>query len=135
MKCIKVTTLDNRNYYTSYSNIKKIKKIKLLIKNYKSVILKNQRLLKSELLIKAICSGTLLERSTINKNVSKQIKNFIENSFEKNKTLNFLELKKKFSKYNIKNINLYNHLNQIKKIYKKSGREIKRIKTGIFELN
>jgi len=135
MKCIKITTLDDRVYYTAYNNIKNIKKLKIIIKNYSIVKLKNQEIIKLEEIIKVICSPTLNQKNSINNSVSKKIKKFIKNSFEKNKTLNFLELKKKFSKYNIKNINLYNHLNQIKKLYKKAGREIKRTKIGMFELN
>jgi hypothetical protein len=135
MKCIKIKTFDNRIYYSQYSNIKKIKKFNFLIKNYKTVVFKDYNLLKIKNLIKAICSETLMQKNLINKNISDEIKEFIKNSFEKNKKLNFIELKNKFSKYNIKNINLYNHLNQIKKVYKKLGKEIKRTKTGVFELN
>jgi hypothetical protein len=135
MKCIKIKTFDNRVYYSQYSNIKKIKKFNFLIKSYKTIVFKNYNLLKLKILIKAICSETLMQKNLINKNISDEIKEFIKNSFEKNKKLNFIELKNKFSKYNIKNINLYNHLNQIKKMYKKLGKEIKRTKTGVFELN
>jgi hypothetical protein len=135
MRCIKILTLDDRIYYTNYSNIKNIKKLKIIIKNYRIVKYKNQEILKIEQIIKVICSHTLNQKNSINNNISNKIKNFIKDSFEKNKILNFIELKKKFSKYNIKNINLYNHLNQVKKIYKKAGKEIKRTKTGIFELN
>jgi hypothetical protein len=135
MKCIKIKTFDERVYYTNINNIEKIKKIKFLIKNKKIIIYKNYNLLKIKTLIKAICSETLIQKNTINKSLSEEIKKFIQNSFEKNRKLNFLDLKNKFSKYNIKNINLYNHLNQIKKIYKKLGKEIKRTKTGVFELD
>lgn len=137
-KCIKVKTFNNRIYYTEYKNIKNIKKIQnILIKNNKIVKYENQDILNINQLIKAICNHSYnpKEKNTIELDVSKRIKKFINKSFEKNKKLNFLELKKRFAKYNIKNINLYNHLNQIKKIYKKNGKEIKRTKSGIFELN
>lgn len=135
MKCIKIRTFDNRIYYSQYSNIKKIKKFNFLIKSYKTILFKNYNLLKIKSLIKAICSDTLIQKNLINKDISDEIKDFIKDSFEKNKKLNFIELKNKFSKYNIKNINLYNHLNQVKKTYKKLGKEIKRTKTGVFELS
>lgn len=135
MKCIKITTLDERNYYTSYNNIKNIKKLKIIIKKYRIVKLKDQEILNLNQIIKLICSYSLNQKNTIDDGVSNKIKSFIKDSFEKNKALNFMDLKRKFSKYNIKNINLYNHLNQIKKIYKKAGYNIKRTKTGFFELN
>jgi hypothetical protein len=133
MKCIKIITIDGRTYYTDFKYIKIIEKIKILIKNYKIIENKNQKIINIKNIIKLICSHTLQEKTLNNTNLSKEIKNYIKSSFEKKKTLNFLDLKKKFSKY--KNINLYNHLNQIKKIYKKNGIEIKRVKTGIFKLS
>jgi hypothetical protein len=135
MKCVKVKTFDDRIYYSKFSDIIKIKKFEFLIKSYKVINFKNYKLLSIKNLVKAICSEALIQKNIVNKNISKEIKEFIKNSFEKNKKLSFMELKNKFSKYNIKNINLYNHLNQIKKIYKKIGKEIKRTKIGVFELN
>lgn len=137
-KCVKILTFNNRIYYTKYKNIKNIKKLKnIIIKNYKIVKYKNQEILSMIQMVKAVCNHAYnsKEKSINEIDISKKIKTFINKSFETNKKLNFIELKKKFSKYNIKNINLYNHLNQIKKIYKKNGIEIKRTKTGIFELN
>lgn len=136
--CLKITTFDKRELYTNLKYYKKIKNFKnSLYFKISKVVYKKQSLLSLKNLSLAISDHTFNEskiKKKNNNNLSNDIKEYIVNSFEKNNFLNFNKLKNKFKDYDVTTANLYNYLNNIKKTYKKDGKEIKRIKTGIFKI-
>jgi|694.fasta_scaffold12311_21 hypothetical protein len=135
--CLKIKTFDNRNFYTDIKNYKKIISYKnCLYKQISKVRYEEQILLSLKNLAIAITDNTFNDKKIIKKNInlSNEIKNYIKDSFEKNSFLNFKNLKDKFKDCDVTTANLYNYLNNIKKIYKKDGKEIKRIKSGIFKI-
>lgn len=136
--CLKIITLDKRFFYTEIKNYKKISSSKNCIyKRVCKVLYKGQKLLSLKNLASALADHTFNDKKIkkkINNNLSNDIKEYIINSFEKNSFLNFNNLKNKFKDYDVTTANLYNYLNNVKKIYKKNGKEIKRIKSGIFKI-
>lgn len=135
--CLKIRTFDKRNIHTDIKNYKKIEQYKnCLYKQISKVKYNGQILLSLKNLAAAISDHTFNDKKIIkkNNNLSNEIKKYIMDSFEKNNFLNFKNLKNKFKDCDVTTANLYNYLNNIKKIYKKDGKEIKRIKSGIFKI-
>lgn len=135
--CLKIITFDKRSIYTDIKNYKKIISFKnCLYKQISKVKYNGQILLSFKNLAIAISDHTFNDKKIIkrNNNLSSEIKDYIINSFEKNNFLNFKNLKNKFKDSDVTTANLYNYLNNVKKIYKKDGKEIKRIKSGIFKI-
>jgi hypothetical protein len=135
--CLKIKTFDKRILYTNFKNYKKIILLKNIIyKQVSKVKYRRQVLLSLKNLALAITDQTFNDKKILkrNNNLSNDIKNYIIKSFEKDTFLNFNNLKNKFKDYDVTTANLYNYLNNIKKIYKKDGKEIKRIKSGIFKI-
>jgi hypothetical protein len=135
--CLKIKTFDNRSFYTDFKNYKKIKSYKnCLYKQLSRVKYNEQILLSLKNLATAIADNSFNDKKIIKKNInlSNEIKKYIIESFEKNNFLNFKNLKDKFKDCDVTTANLYNYLNNIKKVYKKDGKEIKRIQSGIFKI-
>lgn len=136
--CLKIMTLDKRFFYTEIKNYKKIINSKNCVyKRICKVLFRGQKLLSIKNLSVAIADHTFNDKKIKKKNndnLSNDIKEYIIDSFEKNNFLNFNNLKNKFKDYDVTTANLYNYLNNVKKIYKKDGKEIKRIKSGIFKI-
>lgn len=135
--CLRIKTFDERSIYTSFNNYSKIAKYKkILIKEISKVLFKEQKILSLKNLSSAVADHTFNDNkiSKKNDNLSDDIKTYIMKSFETNRFLNFNNLKDKFKDYDVTTANLYNYLNNIKKLYKKDGKEIKRIRSGIFKI-
>lgn len=136
--CLKITTFDKRELYTNFKNYKKICLFKNKIyEKLSKVRYKKQIILSIKSLSLAISDHTFdykKSKKKNNDNLSRDIKKYIIKSFEKNNLLNFNNLKNKFKDYDVTTANLYNYLNNVKKIYKKDGKEIKRVKSGIFKM-
>mgnify|MGYP003332997605 CR=1 FL=1 len=135
--CLKIKTFDKRNLFTLYKNKKLLSAYeRVLFSKMEKTKYNDQIILSVNKLTLAISDHSFNANSKIfnNKNVSNNIKSYINKSFEKNKILNFEKLKNKFEKYGITKANLYNYLNNVKKSYEKDGKKIKRIRSGIFKL-
>jgi hypothetical protein len=135
--CLRIKTFDGRSLYINFNNYSKIVKFKkILFKDLAKVVFKGQKILSFKNLSAAIADHTFNDRkiSKKNDNLSNDIKSYIMKSFEKDSFLNFNNLKNKFKDYDVTTANLYNYLNNIKKLYKKDGKEIKRIRSGIFKI-
>ena len=135
--CIKIRTFDKRNIFTLCSHYKELKEYeKVLFSKIEKTTYNNQVILSIKHILIALSDHTFNENKIFktNKNVSEDIKKYINKSFEKNKVLNFNKMKNKFEKYGVTKANLYNYLNNVKKLYQKDGKQIKRIKSGIFKL-
>ena len=135
--CIKIRTFDKRNIFTLCSHYKELKEYeKILFSKIEKIEYNNQVILSIKHILIALSDHTFNENKIFktNKNISENIKKYINKSFEQNKFLNFNKLKSKFEKYGVTKANLYNYLNNVKKIYQKDGKQIKRVKSGIFKL-
>jgi len=134
--CIKIKTFDERYLYVGPDDLKTIFVFKgIIFDSLRKVKFNDQKIININDLSIALSDHTFSHnRSKINDHLSEDIKNYILNSFEKKNILNFNGLKERFKDYDVTTSNLYNYLNNIKKIYKKKGREIKRVKSGIFKL-
>lgn len=134
--CIKITTFDKRQFYLDSKDFSKVIKHKgIVFESLRKVKFNNQKVLDLKDIARAISDHTFTySKNKNNDNLSEDIKNYILKSFEQKNFLNFNGLKQRFKDYDVTTSNLYNYLNNIKKIYKKRGREIKRIKSGVFKL-
>jgi hypothetical protein len=135
--CLKIKTFDERSVYLNFNNYSKVSKFKnILFKEITKVVFKGQKTLSLKNLSAAIADHTFNDKkiSKKNDNLSDDIKSYIMKSFEKDSFLNFNNLKNKFKDYDVTTANLYNYLNNIKKLYKKDGKEIKRVRSGIFKI-
>ena len=135
--CLKIKTFDERSVYLNFNNYSKVSKFKnILFKEITKVIFKGQKTLSLKNLSAAIADHSFNDTKISKKidNLSDDIKSYIMSSFEKDSFLNFNNLKNKFKDYDVTTANLYNYLNNIKKLYKKDGKEIKRVRSGIFKI-